>query len=152
MLSSSEAEYLIKLSKQPRENKSYYHLPSHDKGKFEINLFSEDNKNEFVFNITRSRIALTKITYQNRTRGTNFVLTRLDLNGNPHSNPDGQKINCPHIHYYVEGFSDKWAKYLPDLENHTNDLYYCIRYFLDYNNIKNLNFITNMPLFETYND
>jgi hypothetical protein len=38
---------------------------------------------------------------------------RLDLDGPPHTNPDGQEIPCPHLHVYREGFGTKWALPLP---------------------------------------
>jgi len=38
---------------------------------------------------------------------------RLDLDGPPHTNPDGQEIPCPHLHIYREGYGDKWASPLP---------------------------------------
>jgi hypothetical protein len=62
--------------------------------------------------VTRARIKLTKITYQNRVRGS-IILIRLDADGAPHRNPDGAEIPCPHIHIYREGFGDKWAYPIP---------------------------------------
>jgi hypothetical protein len=38
-----------------------------------------------------------------------IILYRLDIDGAPHTNPDGQQIPCPHLHVYREGFGDKWA-------------------------------------------
>ena len=38
---------------------------------------------------------------------------RLDVNGAPHRNPDGETILCPHLHIYRENFGDKWAYPLP---------------------------------------
>ena len=34
---------------------------------------------------------------------------RLDIEGPPHRNPDGQEVPCPHLHIYREGYGDKWA-------------------------------------------
>ena len=34
---------------------------------------------------------------------------RLDLDGPPHRNPDGEEIPCPHLHIYREGYGDNWA-------------------------------------------
>ena len=67
-----------------------------------------DKRESFVLDVTRSQIKLTKATYQNRARQT-VILMRLDLDGPPHRNPDGQEIACPHVHIYKEGFADKWA-------------------------------------------
>jgi hypothetical protein len=53
-------------------------------------------------------VKLTKATYQNRARQA-VILMRLDLDGPPHRNPDGEEVPCPHLHLYREGFGDKWA-------------------------------------------
>lgn len=67
------------------------------------------NKREnFLLDITRGRINLKKATYQNRVR-TVVILARLDIDGPPHENPDGEEIPCPHLHTYREGYGDKWA-------------------------------------------
>jgi len=34
---------------------------------------------------------------------------RLDVNGAPHTNPDGTKLEGSHLHKYREGYDDKWA-------------------------------------------
>jgi hypothetical protein len=57
---------------------------------------------------TRYRIKLTKATFQNRARVA-IVLYRLDIAGAPHRNLDGEKIPCPHLHFYREGYGAKWA-------------------------------------------
>lgn len=71
-------------------------------------LTSTDKRENFTLDITRGRIKLIKATYQNRARAA-IVLMRLDLDGPPHRNPDGQEIPCPHLHIYREGYGDKWA-------------------------------------------
>ena len=38
-----------------------------------------------------------------------MVLVRVDVDGAPHTNPDGQKLGGTHIHVYREGYDDKWA-------------------------------------------
>ena len=52
---------------------------------------------------------LSKITMQNRARKV-VLLARLDLDGSPHVNPDGQKIVGDHLHLFKESFGDKWAQ------------------------------------------
>jgi hypothetical protein len=61
-----------------------------------------------MLDLARGQIKLTKATYQNRARQA-IVLMRLDLDGPPHRNPDDQEIPCPHLHFYREGYGDKWA-------------------------------------------
>jgi hypothetical protein len=87
-----------------------------------IPLTSKDGREDFLLDVNRSRISLSKCTYQNRARRT-IVLIRLDLNGADHTNPDGTTIPCPHIHLYREGYGDKWAEpLLPNAFPHLNDL------------------------------
>lgn len=54
----------------------------------------------------------TKCTYQMRYVQTE-ILVRVDIDGPPHENPDGEEVPCPHIHIYREGYADRWARPLP---------------------------------------
>jgi hypothetical protein len=61
---------------------------------------------------------------------------RLDLNGPPHRNPDGEEIPCPHLHTYREGFSDKWAVPAPVSRYiNTMDLFSTCEAFIQHCNI-----------------
>lgn len=77
-------------------------------GSLEVPLISVNKRENFLLDVTRGHINLKKATYQNRAR-TVVVLARLDIDGPPHENPDGQEIPCPHLHTYREGYGDKWA-------------------------------------------
>jgi hypothetical protein len=74
-------------------------------------LVSLDGRHEFLLDINRATINIAKITYQTRARKA-VVLARLDLDGAPHTNLDGEMVDCPHLHVYREGFDDKWARRL----------------------------------------
>jgi hypothetical protein len=106
----AEADALIAMEKQCIEDKTW--LFPEPGGRLEIPLVSSDKRENFVLDITRAQIKLTKATYQNRARQA-IILMRLDLDGPPHTNPDGQEIPCPHLHIYREGYGDKWASPLP---------------------------------------
>jgi hypothetical protein len=80
--------------------------------KLAIPLTSADKRENFILDITRGRIKLTQITFQNRARQA-IVLLRLDVDGPPHTNPDGAELPCPHLHIYREGYGTKWASPLP---------------------------------------
>jgi hypothetical protein len=71
-----------------------------------IPLVSVDKREDFLLDITRSQINVAKITHQNRARHV-VILMRLDIQGAPHRNPDGEVIPCPHLHIYRENFGDK---------------------------------------------
>lgn len=105
-LNQAEAETLIAMPKRPSaENVLLFPLMGE---KLIIELESLDKTEDFFVDVSRSRIDLAKITYQNRARQV-VVLLRLDVNGAPHRNPDGVTVPCPHLHIYREGYGHKWA-------------------------------------------
>ena len=110
-LSQPEADALIAMEKH-RVNEEHLDFP--DPGeRLGIPLQSPDRREAFFVDVTRSSLKLTKGTYQNRAR-QGIVLLRLDVDGAPHRNPDGEEIPCPHLHVYREGFADKWAVPAPE--------------------------------------
>lgn len=146
MLTQSEADTLIAMPKKRLGNQSYYFpLPGEA---LSIPLRSQDDREEFLIDINRGRIKLTKCTYQERHNGV-IILVRLDVDGPPHTNPElsivpltylipynGMTIECPHLHLYVEGFIDKWAVPAPDDKFvNTSDLYVTLQDFLHYCNV-----------------
>lgn len=71
-------------------------------------LIGDDRRERFLLDLWRGTMRLSK--YRMQTRGRIIVvLVRLEINGAPHTNPDGQVIDGTHIHIYREGFDDKWA-------------------------------------------
>lgn len=105
-LSQSEADALLTMEKHRVDDTT--HLFPAVGGSIEIPLISANKREQFLLDITRGRINLRKVTFQNRAR-TAVILARLDIEGPPHENPDGAEIPCPHLHTYREGFGDKWA-------------------------------------------
>ena len=106
-LTQSEADHLIAMPKRA-SGEDAYAFPNIG-GKLVIELESVDKTEDFLLDVTRSRIDFSRITYENRARIV-VVLKRLELNGPPHRNPDDEVIPCPHLHTYREGFGDKWAE------------------------------------------
>ena len=105
-LSQTEADELIAMEKQRVDDKQWdFPAPGE---RLAIPLTSTDKRENFVLDITRSQVKLTKATYQNRARQV-IILMRLDLDGRPHRNPNDEEIPCPHLHVYREGYGDKWA-------------------------------------------
>lgn len=107
-------------------------------------LESLDGRTAFLIDVNRrGKIKLTKCTYLERFR-TVDILARLDIDGPPHTNPtaavaplpmlvphNGRVIPCPHYHFYVEGYEDKWA--VPASEvgfDTTNDLPLLLKAFM----------------------
>jgi hypothetical protein len=104
-------------------------------GRIGLALTSLDKRENFMLDVTRAQIKLTKATYQNRVRQA-IVLMRLDLDGPPHRNPDETEISCPHLHIYREGFGDKWATPAPsERYGNTLDLFSTCEAFMQHCNI-----------------
>ena len=108
-LPQDEADSLLAMQK--KSDKASIRIP--DSGEaVTVGLTSIDSKERFLLDITRSKIKLTKSTLQTRGRQV-VVLARLDVDGPPHENPDGEEIPCPHLHLYREGYGDRWAFEVP---------------------------------------
>jgi hypothetical protein len=105
-LSQTEADALVVVEKNRVEDTPYPY-PGIG-GSVNIPLMSIDKREHFLLDINRSSINLKKVTHQLRARVA-IVLLRLDIEGPPHRNPDGQELPCPHLHVYREGYGDKWA-------------------------------------------
>lgn len=110
-LLQTEADALIAMEKH-RFDDTRWDYPGLG-GAIIIPLISHNKRENFLLDVSRSRIDLLKGTYQNRARQT-VILVRLDFGGQPHRNPDDTEILSPHLHIYREGYGDKWAMPVPD--------------------------------------
>ena len=105
-LTQAEADKLMAMDKKAVDDKDWFFpVPGE---RVAIPLTSLDKRENFMLDVTRAQIKLTKATFQNRARAA-IILMRLDLDGSPHRNPDGEEIPCPHLDIYREGYGDKWA-------------------------------------------
>lgn len=131
-LSQPDADDLLGMEKvEPVQDPIY--LPDLG-GMISVPLYSMDRSEEFKLDVRRNKIRLTKATYQTRSKSV-LVLARLDIGGAPHRNPDGHEIACPHIHYYREGYDDKWAVDATQLIAACNDNLEILNWFMDRCNI-----------------
>ncbi len=128
-LTQYEIEYLLNLEKN-YVGAQKFKYPTLG-GRVNIQLTSADKNEDFILDITRSHISLSKNSFQNRARGT-IVLLRLDLNSAPHRNPDGKIVTGNHLHIYKEGFGDKYAYSLPDDFSDCKDISDFFDKFMDY--------------------
>ena len=128
-----EADKLIEMEKRFVDEEDWtFPAPGQ---RIAVALTSLDRRENFMLDVTRAQITLTKATYQNRARQA-IILMRLDLGGPPHRNPDGEEILCPHLHVYKEGFGDKWAIAAPlDRYGNARDLFSTCEAFLRHCNI-----------------
>jgi len=131
-ITQNEADTLLAMEKYYTEAK---HLVFPDLGgALRLLLYSKDQHEVFNLDITRGRVLLSKNTFQMRTRKS-IILARLDLDGPPHRNPDGEELPCPHLHLFREGWGDKWAFPLPDIFYNAVDCFQTLDTFMDYCNI-----------------
>lgn len=132
-LTQAEADNLMAMEKRAADEKDWL-FPSPGE-RITIPLTSLDKRENFMLDVTRAQIKLTKATYQNRARAA-IILLRLDLDGPPHTNPDGAEVPCPHLHIYREGYGDKWAIPAP-IDRYTNmlDLFSTFEAFMQQCNI-----------------
>ena len=106
MLTQTEADSLIAMNKSFAQPATI-ELPPGSDDTYE--LVGSDPKELFLLDLWRGTLKLSKLKFQNRARKA-FVLVRLDIDGAPHTNPDGVRVGGTHIHVYREGFEDKWAQ------------------------------------------
>jgi hypothetical protein len=146
-ITQDEADFFFGMEKFPEEDKEFQFPTSGQK--LTIGFTSFDKRENFLFDIYRGSIKITKITYQNRVRKA-FILRRLDLDGPTHVNPEaeviplaflepfnGKEIPTPHLHIYVEGYGEKWAIPANDvLVTHDKDIFEIMEQFFNYCNVK----------------
>ena len=132
-ITQAEADALIAMPKVHAGDETWDY-PSLG-GAISIPLTSPDRRENFLLDIRKGRIDLSKGSYQNRSRQV-IVLVRLDFGGSVHRNPDNTEVVCPHLHVYREGYADKWAMQVPDdLFADTTDLMNLLEDFMRYCNI-----------------
>ena len=98
-----------------------------------------DEREQFKFDIQRRGMKKAgKCTFQERYHQTE-ILVRVDIDGPPHDNPDGETIPCPHLHIYREGYADRWAVPLPiDAFSDPTNLELTLRHFLKYCHVESI--------------
>jgi hypothetical protein len=132
-ITQAEADFLIAMEKHRLDDQMWV-FPGPGE-RLSIPLTSQDKREDFVLDVTRSQIKLTKATYQNRVRQA-IILMRLDIDGPPHRNPDESEVPCPHLHIYREGYGDKWAVVAPPgIYNPTMNLFSLFQAFMGHCNI-----------------
>jgi hypothetical protein len=106
MLSQPEADQFIAMKKHFVRAPATISIPPGIDETYELS--DPDDRERFLLDIWRGTLRLTKLKFQNRAR-TVVVLVRLDIDGAPHTNPDGRRLSGTHLHLFKEGFDDKWA-------------------------------------------
>jgi hypothetical protein len=105
MLTQADADVLIAMRKSFVERGAISLAPGVDST---YDLVGDDRQERFLLDLWRGTFRLSKFRFQERARKV-IVLVRLDVDGSPHTNPDGLRIGGTHLHRYREGYEDKWA-------------------------------------------
>lgn len=138
MLTQLEANDLISILKELQEKSDNIIFPTLGNS-LALECKSPTTKDKFIIDVNRKgTLKITKCTYQTRYKNS-LRLVRIDLDGPPHENPDGNVIECPHIHIFREGFELKWAYPLSEyISSDPTDLISILIDFLRYNNVSNI--------------
>src|SRR5690348_4212514 len=109
-LKQLEADELLNMAKEFVESDQLLY-PNTQPLRYDRALRSLDRREEFFLSVERGNRNRARLKYQTRGRGV-VVLARIEFNGRAHRNPPdspyrpGERMECPHIHLYREGFDD----------------------------------------------
>ncbi len=106
MLTQFEAEGLMALAKRFIAAPPAISVPPGADDSYELTALT--GRERFALDVQRGTFRMSRPTLNERVR-TCVVLVRLDIDGRPHTNPDGTAVGRSHLHVYREGFEDKWA-------------------------------------------
>jgi len=106
MLTQSEADQLMTMVKRFLRPPAAVTIPPGADDTYE--LVGPNEREKFLLDVWRGTLRLSKLRFQNRVR-TAVVLVRLDVDGAPHTNPDGERLAGTHLHLFREGYEDRWA-------------------------------------------
>ena len=146
VLSQAEADHLLALAKEFTDTDPLI-CPGSQAANYERGLRSADRRESFFLNVERGNRNRARLKYQTRARAV-VVLARIEFHGRAHRNPPdspyrpGERLECPHIHLYREGFDDRIAYDVADvpalvLRNATSGID-CLEDFLRFCNVQSV--------------
>lgn len=106
MLTQAEADQFMQMVKHFVRPPATITIPPGADDTYE--LADSNDREKFLLDVWRGTLRLSKLKLQNRARAA-VVLIRLDVDGAPHTNPDGTRLSGTHLHQFKEGYDDKWA-------------------------------------------
>jgi hypothetical protein len=118
-ISQNEADRLRRMTKEFAEP-DLLEFSNTQPMRYQRALVSLDRRERFLLDLERGRRKRTRLRYQTRGREV-IVLARFEIDGPDHINPPtaphrpGERIPCPHMHLYVEGFEDRVAFAMTDV-------------------------------------
>jgi hypothetical protein len=105
MLTQAEAEQFMQMAKHFVRPPAMITIPPGADDTYE--LADPSDRERFLLDVWRGTLRLSKLKVQNRVR-TAVILVRLDVDGAPHTNPDGVRLPGTHLHMFKEGYDDRW--------------------------------------------
>ena len=132
-LTQDEAESLIAMEKSCVDEKDWVFPPGGDR--IAVPLTSLDKRENFMLDVTRAQIKLTKATYQNRSRSV-IILMRLDLDRPPAPKSRRRRNPLPASAHLSRRLRRQMAIPAP-MERYTNtlDLFSTFETFMQHCNI-----------------
>jgi hypothetical protein len=106
MLTQAEADQFMQMVKHFVRPPATITIPPGADDTYE--LAGPNDRETFLLDVWRGTLRLSKLKLQNRVRIA-VILVRLDVDGAPHTNPDGVGLWGTHLHLFKEGYDDKWA-------------------------------------------
>ncbi|WP_278801945.1 DUF6978 family protein [Bifidobacterium pullorum] len=113
-LSQDEADRLISEVKHAVEQ--VFCMPSEGEKNAEFHVQSDSDDEDFIIALYRGSINKGRHSVSARITRLGIPLLRLCVNGQPHQNPDGERIGGTHWHVYTEGLDD-WVAFPANLES-----------------------------------
>jgi len=137
-MSDAEAKELIAMLKEIISKEIIF---PNSGDKKDVSIVSQDQKYLFIMSINRSStINEKRCSYIVRNKANGKNLLRLDVNGPAHRNPNGERIECPHLHIYKEEFSDGNLPFAIEFDVNDDSLIEsCLRFLSEFN-------VINVPL------
>jgi len=140
VLTQAEGDALLSLEKIAVQNEFDIDLPDLADlgGTMDFSFISRNRREEFILNYRKDCINLSKRNHNFRGRKV-IGVARLDLDGPPHRNPNGEEVSPRHLHLYREGYGLKWAFEIPaDRFKNLDDSLQTLEDFMRYCNIVDL--------------
>ena len=106
MLTQAEAEQFMQMAKHFLRPPATITIPPGADDSYELTC--PNDRERFLLDVWRGTLRLSKLKFQNRVQSV-VVLVRLDVDGAPHTNPDGERLMGTHLHLFKEGYDDRWA-------------------------------------------
>src|ERR1017187_5991056 len=105
MLTQTEADQFMQMVKHFVRPPATITIPPGADDTYE--LAGPNNRETFLLDVWRGTLRLSKLKYQNRVQ-TAVILVRLDVDGAPHTNPDGVRLSGTDLSLLKEGFDENW--------------------------------------------